>query len=137
MPPVPRSLDDWLQHVERQHPQAIALGLDRVEAVRERMGLGFDCPLFVVGGTNGKGSTCAMLEAILRAAGHRTGLYTSPHLLRYNERVRFGSVEASSEALAEGFGAVEAARGDVPLTYFEFGTLAAAWLFARERLDAV
>jgi len=137
VPPVPRSLDDWLQHVERQHPQAIALGLDRVEAVRERMGLGFDCPLFVVGGTNGKGSTCAMLEAILRAAGHRTGLYTSPHLLRYNERVRFGSVEASSEALAEGFGAVEAARGDVPLTYFEFGTLAAAWLFARERLDAV
>lgn len=137
MPPVPRSLDDWLQFVERQHPQAIAMGLDRVEAVRGRMGLAFGCPVIVVGGTNGKGSTCAMLEAILRAAGYRTGLYSSPHLLRYNERVRISGAEAADEALAEGFAAVEAARGAVPLTYFEFGTLAAAWLFARASLDAL
>ena len=137
MPQVPRSLEDWLQHVERQHPQAIALGLDRVEAVRRRMALAFACPVFVVGGTNGKGSTCAMLEAILRAAGYRTGLYTSPHLLRYNERVRIAGAEAPDEALAEGFAAVEAARGEVPLTYFEFGTLAAAWLFAREKPDVL
>jgi len=137
VPPVPRSLDDWLQYVERQHPQAIALGLERIEAVRARMGLAFDCPVVTVGGTNGKGSTCAMLEAILRAAGYRTGLYTSPHLLRYNERVRIAGAEAADEALAEGFAAVEAARGEVPLTYFEFGTLAAAWLFAREKPDAL
>lgn len=137
MPPVSRSLDEWLQHVERQHPQAIALGLERVEAVRARMGLAFDCPVIIVGGTNGKGSTCALLEAILRAAGYKTGLYTSPHMLRYNERVRIAGAEAADEALAEGFAAVEAARGEVPLTYFEFGTLAAAWLFARERPDAL
>lgn len=132
-----RSLDDWLRYVERQHPQSIALGLDRVEAVRRQMGLAVDCPVIVVGGTNGKGSTCAMLEAILRAAGYRTGLYSSPHLLRYNERVRVSGAEAADEALADGFAAVEAARGEVPLTYFEFGTLAAAWLFARENPDAL
>lgn len=137
MPSVPRSLDDWLQYVERQHPQTIALGLERVEAVRTRMELAFDCPVIVVGGTNGKGSTCAMLESILRAAGYRTGLYSSPHLLRYNERVRISGVEAADEALAAGFAAVEAARGEVQLTYFEFGTLAAAWLFARGKLDAL
>jgi len=137
VPTVPRSLEDWLQHVERQHPQAIALGLERAQRVRTRMGLAFDCPVIVVGGTNGKGSTCAMLEAILRAAGYRTGLYTSPHLLRYNERVRIAGAEAADEALAEGFAAVEAARGEVPLTYFEFGTLAAAWLFWRQRPDAL
>ena len=82
--------------------------------------------MITVGGTNGKGSTCAMLESILRVAGYRTGLYTSPHLVRYNERVRIAGVEASDAALCEGFAAVEAARGDVPLTYFEFGTLAAS-----------
>ena len=87
--------------------------------------------LVLVGGTNGKGSTCAMLESILRVAGYRTGLYTSPHLLRYNERVRIAGVEASDEALAEAFSAVERARGDVQLTYFEFGTLAALGLFSR------
>jgi len=137
VPPVSRSLEDWLRYVERQHPQAIAMGLDRVEAVRRQMGLAFDCPIIVVGGTNGKGSTCAMLEAVLRIAGYKTGLYTSPHLLRYSERVRLSGVEATDEALAEGFAAVEAARGEVPLTYFEFGTLAAAWLFARDRPDAL
>jgi dihydrofolate synthase / folylpolyglutamate synthase len=94
-----------------------------------------DAPVITVGGTNGKGSTCAMLEAILHAGGRRTGLYTSPHLVRYNERVRIGSVEAEDAALCEGFAAVEAARGAIALTYFEYGTLAALWLFARQRVE--
>jgi dihydrofolate synthase/folylpolyglutamate synthase len=94
------------------------------------------CPVITVGGTNGKGSTCAMLESILRVAGYRTGLYASPHLLRYNERVRVAGVEASDEALAESFSAVEQARGDVPLTYFEFGTLGALFHFSREKIEA-
>ncbi|CAN0364807.1 unnamed protein product, partial [Phaeothamnion confervicola] len=112
------------------------LGLDRVEEVRARLGLSAPCPVILVGGTNGKGSTCAMLESILRCAGYRTGLYTSPHLLRYNERVRIDSREASDAALCDAFEAVEQARGGTELTYFEYGTLAAAWLFAREGLDA-
>src|SRR5688572_16774468 len=113
---TPRSLADWLRYIEQQHPQAIALGLERAAAVRGRMGLDLRCPLFIVGGTNGKGSTCAMLEAILRAAGYRTGLYTSPHLARYNERVRIAGAEANEEQLVESFAAVERARADVPLT---------------------
>ena len=124
-----KSLAEWLAYIERQHPQSIALGLDRVKAVLERMALRLDCPVITVGGTNGKGSTCAMLEAILRAGGRRTGLYTSPHLLRYNERVRISGQEAGDAPLCEGFEAVERARGDTPLTYFEFGTLAAFWVF--------
>jgi len=131
-----RSLDEWLAFIERQHPKAIALGLERVGEVRARLGIVPVCPVITVGGTNGKGSTCAMLESILRCAGYRTGLYTSPHLLRYNERVRIDSREASDDALCAAFEAVEQARGTTPLTYFEYGTLAAAWLFAREPLDA-
>ena len=131
-----RTLEEWLAFIERQHPKSIALGLERVEAVRARIGIAPACPVFIVGGTNGKGSTCAMLENILRCAGYRTGLYTSPHLLRYNERVRVESREVADAALCEAFDAVEQARGDTQLTYFEYGTLAAAWLFAREGLDA-
>ncbi|MSQ55494.1 MAG: bifunctional tetrahydrofolate synthase/dihydrofolate synthase [Betaproteobacteria bacterium] len=132
-----RTLSAWLAYIEQQHPSAIALGLERVAQVRSRMDIVIAAPVFTVAGTNGKGSTCAMLEAILRAAGYRTGLYTSPHLARYNERVRIAGNEAADEALAEAFAAVEHARGDVPLTYFEFGTLAALWLFAREAPDAL
>src|SRR5687768_7963158 len=99
------------------------MGLDRVHAVREQMQLRLQCPVVTVGGTNGKGSTCAMLESILRAGGYRTGLYTSPHLVRYNERVRVGGVELEDSALCEGFEAVESARADTALTYFEYGTL--------------
>jgi dihydrofolate synthase/folylpolyglutamate synthase len=131
-----RGLEDWLQYIERQHPQAIALGLERVHDVLGRLEARLHCPVFIVGGTNGKGSTCAMLEAMLRAAGYRTALYTSPHLLRYNERVRIAGAQAADELLCEGFAAVEAARRDAPLTYFEFGTLAAFWIFARERIEA-
>ena len=135
MPPA--DLAGWLAHIERLHPKTIAMGLDRVAKVRDAMGLARTCPLFIVGGTNGKGSTCAMLEAILLAAGYRVGTYTSPHLLRYNERVRIDGREASDEALSAGFAAVEAARGDVELTYFEFGTLAAWAAFAAANLDAL
>ncbi len=131
-----RTLDEWLAFIERQHPKAIALGLDRVHEVRIRLGTSPACPVIIVGGTNGKGSTCAMLENILRCAGYRTGLYTSPHLLRYNERVRIDSREATDAQLCEAFDAVEKARGATALTYFEYGTLAAAWRFAREGLDA-
>jgi dihydrofolate synthase/folylpolyglutamate synthase len=134
---VNRSLADWLAYIERQHPQAIALGLDRVAEVFARLELDIACPLFTVGGTNGKGSTCAMLESILQAGGYRTGLYTSPHLLRYNERVRVGGREADDAALCESFAAVERARGEVPLTYFEYGTLAALHLFAGAGLEAL
>jgi dihydrofolate synthase/folylpolyglutamate synthase len=129
------SLADWLGYIERQHPQAIALGLERVATVRDRLGVEFACPVITVGGTNGKGSTCAMLESIAIAAGYRVGLYTSPHLRAYNERVRVDRIPATDAALCAGFAAVERARGAVPLTYFEFGTLGAAWLFARAGLD--
>ena len=130
-----RTLDDWLEHIGQQHPQTIALGLDRTRAVSKELGVSLQMPVITVGGTNGKGSTCAMLESILRTAGYRTGLYSSPHLLRYNERVRIAGQEADDAMLCESFAAVEAARGDTPLTYFEFGTLAAFWIFQRARIE--
>jgi dihydrofolate synthase/folylpolyglutamate synthase len=129
-------LPAWLDYLERLHPSAIALGLDRVDAVRRNLGLVLECPVFTVGGTNGKGSICALLESILRCAGYRVGCYTSPHLLRYNERVRIDSTEVTDAALVAAFERVEQARGAISLTYFEFGTLAAALLFADARLDA-
>ena len=135
------TLAGWLAHAEKQHPKAIEMGLERVGRVRDLMGLAPAMPVFVVGGTNGKGSTCAMLEAILVAAGYRVGVYTSPHLVRYNERVRLGGREADDGELAAAFAAVEEARlrvdGGVPLTYFEFGTLAAMQLFCAARLDVL
>jgi dihydrofolate synthase/folylpolyglutamate synthase len=134
-------LAGWLAYIEQQHPQAIALGLERVERVRAAMGLVPAVPVITVAGTNGKGSTCAMLEAVLSAAGYRVGLYTSPHLLRYNERVRIAGRYADDSALAEAFARVEAARkelaGDTRLTYFEFGTLAAVDLFLRDAVDVL
>lgn len=133
---MPSTLHEWLARIERQHPQAIAMGLDRVRAVAGRMRLPRPAKrVIVVGGTNGKGSTVAFIEAIARAAGWRTGAYTSPHLVAYNERVRIDGEAAGDAALVAGFEAVEAARGDTPLTYFEYGTLCALWLFAREPLD--
>lgn len=113
------------------------MGLERVARVLGALALRLAWPIVTVGGTNGKGSTCAMLESILTAAGYRVGLYTSPHLLRYNERVRIGRVPASDAQLCRAFVEVERARGDTPLTYFEFGTLAAMIVFARAQLDAV
>jgi dihydrofolate synthase / folylpolyglutamate synthase len=183
------NLTDWLAYIEQQHPRSIEMGLERVREVAGRLGLGRPAgQVITVGGTNGKGSTVAFIEAIARAAGWRVGSYTSPHLLRYNERVRIGGREATDEELVEAFEAVEAARlltspsgrgrreapgegmeppvagmtaadgsdtssGDsaregqniptpgkesiIPLTYFEFGTLAALWLFQRASLDLV
>ncbi|HYN27466.1 MAG TPA: bifunctional tetrahydrofolate synthase/dihydrofolate synthase, partial [Burkholderiales bacterium] len=131
----PATLSGWLEFIEHRHPQAIALGLERVRDVLERLELPALPPAITVAGTNGKGSTCAMLEAILGAAGYRVGCYTSPHLLRYNERVRLLGEDALDAALAESFARVEAARGQTPLTYFEFGTLAAMDVFIRERVD--
>jgi len=133
----PQSLAEWLAFVEHQHVRPIDLGLDRVAKVRDRLGLKITAPVIIVGGTNGKGSTCAMLECILGCAGYRTGLYTSPHLVRYNERVRVESRDVPDELLAAAFARVEAARGDVPLTYFEFGTLSAMCVFADANLDAI
>jgi dihydrofolate synthase/folylpolyglutamate synthase len=130
-----KTLAEWLAFIERQHPRPIALGLERVKQVLDRMQLRLECPVITVGGTNGKGSTCAMLESILRAGGSRTGLYTSPHLVRYNERVRIAGSEAEDQALIEGFAAVERARGETSLTYFEFGTLAAFWVFAETKIE--
>ncbi len=132
-----RSLAGWLEYIERQHPQPIALGLNRVREVLAALRIEIACPVLTVGGTNGKGSTCAMLEAILGSAGYRTGLYSSPHMVRYNERVRVAGREANDEDLCDAFAAVEGARGAVALTYFEFGTLAALWLYARSGVDAL
>ncbi len=111
------------------------MGLERTQRVRLALGLHPAFPVMTVGGTNGKGSACAMLEAILHHAGYKVGCYTSPHLLRYNERMRIGRIEADDSALVQAFAAVEKARGDTVLTYFEFGTLAAVWLFAQQRVD--
>ena len=134
---MPLSLNDWLIRLESLHPKTIELGLDRVSEVALRLGVQFDCPVITVGGTNGKGSTCAMLESILLQGGYRVGLYTSPHLLRFNERARINGELASDEALCKNFEAVEAVRGEVSLTYFEFTTLAILKYFADAGLDAV
>ncbi|KAF1714934.1 bifunctional folylpolyglutamate synthase/dihydrofolate synthase [Pseudoxanthomonas yeongjuensis] len=171
-----RTLEEWLGYIEQQHPKSIELGLDRVREAAARSRLGKPAKqVITVGGTNGKGSTVAFIEAIARTAGLKVGTYTSPHLLRYNERVRIDGREASDAELVAAFEAVEAARlgppplgrgvgvrlrrsedlslgdatpsppnpplegegSDVPLTYFEFGTLAALWLFQRSDLDLV
>ena len=137
------SLADWLAHLEGLHPKGqggIELGLERVGRVKAVLQQRQDCPLIVVGGTNGKGSTCAYLEAIYRAAGYRVGCYTSPHLLVYNERVRVDAQVIDDAALCAAFVRVEAARqeaGQVALTYFEFGTLAAWEVFAASHVEVV
>jgi len=173
---MPSSLADWLTYLESLHPKTIALGLERVSEVKQRLALSPDFPVIVVGGTNGKGSVCAMLEAMLHAAGYRVGCYTSPHLLRYNERVRVGKQQVSDAELCTSFEEIERARkgltppcrgrdgegvevphpreiyphlnlppsrgkesvvesSEVPLTYFEFGTLAAVQLFMAHQVD--
>jgi dihydrofolate synthase/folylpolyglutamate synthase len=133
---VPRTLDEWLEYQLTTHVRGVDLGLARVGEVWRRLGAPQAARVVVtVAGTNGKGSTVALIEAMARAAGHVCGAYTSPHLLRYNERVRIDGVDASDEALVAAFERIEAARGDLPLTYFEFGTLAALLLFADAALD--
>ena len=132
-----KTLQDWLEFCERLHPVTIDMGLERVREVAQRLELRFACPVITVAGTNGKGSTCAMLEAILLQAGYRTGVYTSPHLVHFEERCRLSGQSASASELAEAFAAVDAARGGVSLTYFEFSTLAILWRMSRANLDAV
>ncbi|NAT61616.1 bifunctional tetrahydrofolate synthase/dihydrofolate synthase [Pseudomonas syringae] len=135
---TPTSLGDWLAYLEQLHPSAIDMGLDRSRQVALQMGLMRPARrVITVTGTNGKGSTCAFVAALLQAQGLKVGVYSSPHLIRYNERVKVQGVEATDLELCDAFAAVEAARGDVTLTYFEMGTLAAFWLFERAQLDAV
>lgn len=131
-----QTLAGWLSYLERLHPSAIDMGLERVAAVRDRLGLAPTFPIISVAGTNGKGSVCAMLESVLACAGYHTGLYSSPHLLRYNERIRIGQREAADAVLVEAFARVERARSGISLTYFEFGTLAAVDLFTRAGVEA-
>lgn len=130
-----KSLADWLAHAERLHPKNIELGLERVRAMAGKLGLVFDCPVITVAGTNGKGSTCAMLESILTHAGYRTAVFTSPHLVRFEERLRLSGEAVPADALAAHFEAVERARGEMALTYFEFTTLAILLCIAASKPD--
>ncbi len=131
-----RTLSEWLAWQETLHPVAIDLGLERVAAVARRLGCLRPAPtLITVAGTNGKGSTLAMLESILRRAGYRTGCYTSPHLFRYNERLRIDGESVADARWCEAFARIDAARGEDSLTYFEFGTLAALDIMGAEPLD--
>ena len=139
--PTFNALPDWLTHLESAHPVGIDMGLDRISRVRDALGLEFKSVVFTAGGTNGKGSTCAMLEAILLAAGYKVGCHTSPHLIDFNERARVNGEIATDAMLLPHFEAVERARCGFPepvsLTYFEFTTLAIMHLFANAGLDAV
>jgi len=138
LPTPTASLPAWLSYLETLHPAAIELGLDRIGQVAQRLALDLGQTIVItVGGTNGKGSTCAMLEAMLQAAGYRTGLYTSPHLVTFNERIRILGEMAGDDAIARELQRIEAVRGEITLTYFEFTTLAALLLFARAKLDVV
>jgi dihydrofolate synthase/folylpolyglutamate synthase len=132
-----KTLSEWLAYCEQLHPVAIDMGLDRVRAVAGRMGLAFSCPVITVAGTNGKGSTCAMLESILGQAGYRTGLFTSPHLVDFEERCRLRGDIVQAADLVAAFEHVEQARADISLTYFEFTTLAILHKLASTELDVV
>lgn len=133
-----KTLDDWLRWLETLHPQAIAMGLERVQQLAQRMDLHFDgAKVVTVGGTNGKGSCVATLESLLLASGEQVGAYTSPHFLRYNERVRVNGCEVSDAQLCDAFATVEAVRGNISLTYFEYGTMAALVLFKQAQVTAL
>ena len=135
------TLQDWLDYCERLHPTAIDLGLERVHTVARRMGIRFDCPVITVAGTNGKGSTCVMLESILLQAGYRTGVYTSPHLVHFEERLRLNGEAVKAQELVAAFARVENARVQdhdaISLTYFEFSTLAILDVMQRSALEVV
>ena len=141
----PTTLPEWLAHCEQLHPKTIDMGLGRVKTVADRMALAFDCPIITVAGTNGKGSSCAMLEAILSEAGYRTGVYTSPHLVDFEERCRIRREIVSATDLVACFARVESHRAqkdakepvEISLTYFEFTTLAILQLLADAQLDVV
>lgn len=130
-------LDDWLAYIGKIHEKPMDLGLERMKDMVGRMGIEFECPVFTVAGTNGKGSTCALLESILRYAGYRVGMHTSPHLLRFNERCQIAGNEVDDKTLIAAFEEVEKARGQTALTYFEFTGLAILRIFQQAKLDAV
>jgi dihydrofolate synthase/folylpolyglutamate synthase len=132
-----KTLSEWLAHCEQLHPQAIDLGLDRVRQVAQRMNLRLTMPVITVAGTNGKGSTCALLEAIYLQAGYKTGVYTSPHLVHFEERCRLVGESPQAEVFASAFACVEGARHDTSLTYFEFSTLAILKMMSDAGLDVV
>lgn len=137
--PTPDSLQGWLAHCERLHPHQIEMGLERVRVVADRLDLKFACPVITVAGTNGKGSTCAMIEAVALQAGYRTGAYTSPHLVHFEERCRIHGESVDAASLVDSFADVERARmalgEEVSLSYFEFTTLAILLLMSRGDLD--
>ncbi|MFG1174238.1 bifunctional tetrahydrofolate synthase/dihydrofolate synthase [Erwiniaceae bacterium CAU 1747] len=138
LPQATSPLATWLYYLEHLHAQAIELGLDRIRRVATSLDLLTPAPkVFTVAGTNGKGTTCRTLETVLMAAGYRVGVYSSPHLIRYTERVRIQGEELAESAHTASFAAIEAGRGDTSLTYFEYGTLSALWLFKQARLDVV
>jgi len=129
------TLNDWLERAERLHPKNIELGLERAREMAQRMALRFGCPVITVAGTNGKGSTCAMLESILMHAGYRTAVFTSPHLVHFEERLRLSGQSVDASKLIANFEVVEKARGDMPLTYFEFTTLGILRCMIEEKPD--
>ncbi|MGR8971002.1 bifunctional tetrahydrofolate synthase/dihydrofolate synthase, partial [Klebsiella pneumoniae] len=139
--PIPQAtspLATWLSYLEHLHSKTIDLGLARVSEVAGQMDIVKPAPfVFTVAGTNGKGTTCRTLETILMAAGYKVGVYSSPHLVRYTERVRIQGAELPEAAHTASFAEIEAARGDISLTYFEYGTLSALWLFKQAQLDVV
>ncbi len=133
-----KQLNEWLAWLETLHPRVIDLGLDRVLAVAKPLALNqFSCPVITVAGTNGKGSTVAALEAIYKTAGYRVGSYTSPHLLLFNERIRINGEAVNDELICETLAKIDEWRGVTTLTYFEFTTLAAFYIFQQAQLDVV
>ncbi len=135
MLPAGSSLSDWLTLLETLSAKEIDLGLERVQAVLDRLSLDRPAHVLLIGGTNGKGSSVAMIDALLSDAGNRVGTYTSPHILRYNERIAVAGTAATDDAIVAAFESVERARDGLPLTYFEYGTLAAMVVFAASNLD--
>ncbi|MBC3862305.1 bifunctional tetrahydrofolate synthase/dihydrofolate synthase [Undibacterium jejuense] len=137
MSKIPATLPEWLALLETRHSKEIDMGLERVASVKKRLDIEFKCPVIMVAGTNGKGSTCAMLEAVLLKAGYRVGLYSKPHFLDFNERARINGENVSDQVFIDTFAEVEVKREQTSLTYFEFTTLAICKLLADANLDVV
>lgn len=131
------TLNDWLGYIESIHPSSIDLTLDRIRVVIDRLDIKISAPVITVGGTNGKGSTCAILESIYKTAGYKVGCYTSPHFLAFNERIKIQGIEVYDELICEAFEKIESAREGVSLTYFEYGTLAAMMIFSERCTDII
>jgi len=129
------NLTDWLGYIESIHPSTIDLTLERIKIVIERLNLDISFPILTVGGTNGKGSTCSILESIYKEAGYKVACYTSPHFLIFNERIKIQTLAVSDEVICEAFSRIESAREDVTLTYFEYGTIAAMIIFSEAHVD--